>query len=169
MSSAAGALTYLPNLIVPLAPKKGASLADLRTWAQGIGSALEQFRQLLESQTEAFVSSSAYISEATIVTAHIQDLQVTTIKRQLTNVIGPTTFAATALGNYLQQYTTALHVLANGATINYGVWPQGVSNAWTSGTYLGIGSTNVDVDTWGVLFHNGMPTATTFNIYMEWW
>lgn len=188
-------LQFLPNLLIPRAPKPGAQVEDLIQWCTGAASALEQFRQTLEAQTESFIASSASIGDLVVVTGHIQDLSVTTakinsaaittakiddlavvtakidnltvttIKRQYTNQIGPTTYATTAGGNYLLQVVTGV----NGNTVNYGVWPQGVSTTWSSGTYLGIGSLNVAVDIWGILFHNGMPTATTFNYYFEYW
>lgn len=80
MSSAASGINFLPNLMIPRAPKAGSKLEDAITWMQGAAAALEQFRVLWESQTESFISSSAYIGDLVVANAHIQDLAVTTAK-----------------------------------------------------------------------------------------
>ena len=80
MSSAASGLMFMPNLMIPRAPKPGAQMPDLIQFAQGIAAALEHFRVILESQTESFIASSAYIGDLVVANGHIQDLAVTTAK-----------------------------------------------------------------------------------------
>lgn len=169
MSSAAGSLTFLPNLMVPRAPKAGAQLPDLISFAQGISAAMEQFRVLLESQTEAFVSSSAYIADATIVTAHIQDLQVTTIKRQTTNVQSDVARTIAANSSYNIDFT----MTANNAILS-GCYPQDItSNIWHDtgfGVQFAISSYRSDLALYRFGYANHNTTAAVVvTSYVEYW
>jgi hypothetical protein len=178
VSSAASGVQFLPTVFVPRAPSSGASLEDVIVWAKGMAAAQKQFNDLFQSQTEAFISSSAYIGDLTVVTSHIQDaqiltakigdLQVTTIKRQTTNAFGPTAHSLSGGGS--QNYP---YVFSSNNSIMMGCYPQEINKSMyfgSAGVQFCIYAYRPDLGEFDIGAFNG-NTASTWNLntYIEYW